>query len=284
MYYLPASRMADWKAKGGTLAHEWCSADGSRIGYLDQAHALGLKVLLEIAYKGGGPTSYQGVRDCIRPYKNHPATYGYGGVDEADLRQMTPSDIQGLYQAIKAEDPNHPASIVLTCSELDVNSPYHCSKYVFPEIDVYYHDPYPCNYGEPCADYVRSWFRRSRGWIQPSSKPMGIILQGFNWMNEFGQINGQNSRYPTAVDVKQSGLNALAESGNAPVIFIYAWGGHKENPPRSFDQFMPDSWTQMLDMTTAWKAWTPSPPTFQFLPQVPIYPQRKAPMPRPIRR
>jgi hypothetical protein len=230
---------------------EWCSADGSRKGFLDAAQAAGLNVMLEISLLNGGPTTPQGVRDCMRPYKTHPALYGWMVTDEPDVAGHPPAAVLAAYQAAKAEDPAHPIAVTITCEPA---AKVNCKEYV-NAADAVHVDWYPVNYGLPAADAVARAIRRARR-IVPAAKRLNPIIQTFDWKQEFGppRHNGGKTRPPTWQEVRDMGLAGLREAKNATIIWLYCYCDHKS--PAKLPEYNKAVWDNLPAITTAWQAWT----------------------------
>ncbi len=86
------------------------------LDYLDTAHALGVKVMIDThtnpVYK---------VTSIVNLVKDHPAVYGYYVEDEPAWRGISAAEVISKYNAIKAADPNpnHPALLTFTLSIAD---------------------------------------------------------------------------------------------------------------------------------------------------------------------
>lgn len=85
-------------------------SDFQMLMHLDQAHARGVKVMVDLS---GGTVEIPEIVRRANVVKDHPALYGYYLSDEPDLRAtVTPADLIAGYGALRAADPD-PAHPVL---------------------------------------------------------------------------------------------------------------------------------------------------------------------------
>ncbi len=75
--------------------------------YLDEAAMVGVKVLVgfDYVYEDGSPDLAE-ARSLARSLKGHPALYGFLAATEPEAVGLTRAQLQGLYRAFKAGDPN----------------------------------------------------------------------------------------------------------------------------------------------------------------------------------
>ena len=109
--------------------------------YLDKAAAAGLKVVVEIPRDAVKRKRTEQVIEFVRDLKSHPATYGWYLYDEPKPTTITPTALKQMYQAIKAEDPEHTIAIAF-------NRLFRIPQY-YEAFDVAMYDKYPVFYDEP---------------------------------------------------------------------------------------------------------------------------------------
>jgi hypothetical protein len=279
IYYLPVGQMAAWKARGGTLGHEWAHPDGRTTAYLNAAQAAGLKVMLELAFQGGGASDHAQLTAYMTPYKSHPALHSWSLTDEPDLGGRNPAQILAAYQHAKTVDPAHPISLTMTC---EPSAAVYCAQFA-NSADVINLDWYPVNYGLPAADFMASAVRRGRG-VVPVGKPLNPVVQTFDWKNALGTppYDSGKTRVPTWQEVRDMSLVALREGKNSTAVWFYYFG---TSAGQGMDAFNKPAWDNMATITAAIQAWTPTPAlrAGQKLKPLPsnLVPIRRAPMTRP---
>lgn len=101
--------------------------------YLDEAHRLGLEVL--VWFGGYGEGYLDRVLEFIGTHKDHPAIVGWFTIDEPANFDTDAAALEAIYRAIKAADPSH---IVFN----NFNSLPGDAKYK-NSVDVFGIDPYP---------------------------------------------------------------------------------------------------------------------------------------------
>ena len=108
--------------------------------YLDRAAAVNIKVVVEIPRDDVRSKRTEQVIQFVRELKSHPATYGWYLYDEPKPSTITPAALKRIYQAIKAEDPEHTIAIAF-------NRLFRIPQY-FEAFDVAMYDKYPVFYDE----------------------------------------------------------------------------------------------------------------------------------------
>jgi Glycosyl hydrolases family 2, TIM barrel domain len=120
--------------------------------YLDNAHKIGAKVLLEIYKPLVELENISGVKEFIRTYKNHPAVYAWYLYDEPEVKKPTPLSpqlLERVYQAIKEEDRSRPVALVFADNRNI--EPY------LKAMDILMWDWYPCHEGDPEFYWVSNY-------------------------------------------------------------------------------------------------------------------------------
>ncbi len=119
-----------------------------RKAYMDRCAELGMKVhynLLSVSGGGGVGSRIEGLSDSekrerliseIKTFRDHPALLGWYISDEPDGTDITPEQLEKIYNTVKENDPWHPVSIVFM-------SPFLTSRKYSDAMDIVMADPYP---------------------------------------------------------------------------------------------------------------------------------------------
>ena len=198
-WYSQMDRFDELAAAGFTHAHEWAYPDRGSLGYLDAAHAHGLKVFLELSWAMEGNVFHADRLDMMMcpEYSAHPAFVGWLAYDEPDLRQTPVAEMQKIYDAIKRKDPHHPVKLTIRYPWKDTGRPY------LPFGDIIAVDPYPIQYGPP--EQAGSETAEAVAAITP--KPTWTDVQTFSWGGTFPE--NEPGRIPTIEEVEIMGTTSL---------------------------------------------------------------------------
>lgn len=212
MWYADMGRFPDTAAWGFTHVHEWAYTGNGSLGFLDAAHAYGLKVCLELSWAMGdtvGQFDQSKLDQILLPsYVEHPALWGWGGWDEPDLRGTPVGEMQKFYDAIRRKDSIHPIKCTIRYPFRSSGAPY----VQFP--DVVGVDPYMINYGpaEQCGDETAQTVAVAGG------KPVCTDVQTFSWATTFSPPG----RIPTIQEVEVMGQTSLDAMTDAEkILFCY---------------------------------------------------------------
>ncbi|MCX6327823.1 MAG: hypothetical protein NT144_14445 [Bacteroidia bacterium] len=119
-----------------------------RKAYMDRCAELGMKVnynLLSVSGGGGVSSKIEGLSDEekrdrliaeIKTFMDHPALLGWYIADEPTANNISPDQLEEIYQIVKENDPWHPVSIVFM-------APYLSSGIYINSLDIVMADPYP---------------------------------------------------------------------------------------------------------------------------------------------
>lgn len=244
-YYLPGPQadgtnpMTAFKAKGGTLGHQWAGQNSGSLGYLDAAQAAGLGVYLELAWQTpGGCFTQADLVARMTPYLGHVALKGWMLCDEPEQRNVSPASVLQAYQWAKAIDPVRPMLVTMSWEkELNPNSWHTASALYVPACDLVGEDRYPVPYGLPGENFVRAAVQVAKA--AAGSKPVVADLQAFDWNGAFGP-----SRPPTPAEVQAMGLAARAEGVTR--LWLYQYG-------ELVTECKP-VWDGLAAITAAWRA------------------------------
>jgi hypothetical protein len=119
-----------------------------RKAYMDRCAQLGLKVnynLLSVSGGGGVGSKIANISDDeklkrliseIDAFRDHPALLGWYISDEPNGNNISPEQLENIYETVKKEDPYHPVSIVFM-------APFLSAKDYAGAFDIVMADPYP---------------------------------------------------------------------------------------------------------------------------------------------
>lgn len=224
------------KAQGLKRLHGW--AGGSAGAVLNAAQAQGICAEIEL-----GDPSPGAVAGLVNPYKAHPALCGYRFNDEADLKNLSPSSVRAVYDAIVAADPSPRVPIMLV-----LRYPYGSKGK--PIVDALPNDPrlhiqidsYVIPYGP--ASQVGDEVRASKAVV--GNRTLDSILQYFSWGCTFSPCG----RIPTAQEVLVMGTGSL--QNGAKNLYVYAWKDGATHGNQNVTQFNPGAWAALPSHLTAW--------------------------------
>lgn len=142
--------------------------------YLNAAQKNGIKVFLEPYRESVKTEDVAAITQFVKTYKQHPAVAGWFAYDEPAVNKVSPQTVEITYQAIKAEDPQHPVAVVFTSSQIRKVPLY------WGAMDIYMVDRYPLFYPKPEFNNLKDFgkFMQEAAYYA-GNKPFWPVLQGF---------------------------------------------------------------------------------------------------------
>jgi hypothetical protein len=175
----------------------------------------------EISATCGCSTNKGFLQYLVNLVKDLPATYGYSIGDEPTPN--TASNVQNLYNIIRAVDPNHPQMVNATWDDATNPSLRNLQKYLdpFSFADMLGADYYPIGTGAPASDTAEA-----AGDVHSIAITYGksaeMALQAFNW-NQYpgsGVCSGSQCTYPSTRQLRTM-LRDAATDAKPKIIFWY---------------------------------------------------------------
>ncbi len=184
--------------------------------YLDTAQKNGIKVFLEPYRESVKAGDTNAVTEFVRTYKQHPAVAGWYGLDEPVVQNVSPQTLEMTYQAIKAEDPNHPIAVVFAGDRTKKVPLY------WNAMDIYMVDRYPIYFNKHefnnLADFGE-WMQESAYYA--GDKPFWPVLQGF------GEQEDGKPKYlrglPTAAEERYMFYTAVVAGADGLIFYGHHW-------------------------------------------------------------
>jgi hypothetical protein len=212
LYYAPAAKYAAARDLGFNVVDVWAATNGSTLWALDQAGALGLKVIvvLQAAYQDGVLDAAR-MRTFVTAFRDHDALLAWYLLDEppASISRPYLRTLESAYSLVKSLDPHHPTLIVY--NQL---APLRMLQHVSDIVGV---DPYPVP-NMPLS-YVSHQIEQA-GLVVMGRKPVWAIMQAFE-----KEVPGAGTRYPTPAELHNMVYQALVGRAGAVYYFSYAWQG-----------------------------------------------------------
>ncbi|MFZ0734120.1 MAG: hypothetical protein WAM79_17495 [Candidatus Sulfotelmatobacter sp.] len=157
----------------------------------------------------------------VKLVKDLPATYGYSIGDEP--APDTASNVQNLYNIIRALDSKHPQMVNATWDDANNPSLANLRKYLAPFgfADILGADYYPVGTGAPASDTATAASDVDTI-ATADGKPAEMALQAFNWGQypDDGVCSGSQCTYPTPRQLRTM-LRDAATEAKPKVIFWY---------------------------------------------------------------
>lgn len=184
--------------------------------YLNNARENGIKVFLEPYREPVRNEDAAAVAEFVRTYKDHPAVAGWYLYDEPAANEISPQTLEISYQAIKAEDTNHPVAIVFASSQ-GAKVPQYWNA-----MDIYMIDRYPLFYGKPEFDNLYDfgqWMQQAASYA--GDKPFWPVLQGYG-----EQEDGKpkfDRRLPTAAEERYMFYTAVLAGADGLLFYGHHW-------------------------------------------------------------
>jgi hypothetical protein len=199
----------------------WAFNDPDFAKYSDKPGKYLIKDYAEIAATCGCSTNQGFLEYLVNLVKDLPATYGYSIGDEPT--PGTASNVQNLYNLVRAIDSRHPQMVNATWDNANNPSLSNLQKYLdpFSFADILGGDYYPVGTGAPASDTATA-ASDVHTVATTYGKAAEMALQAFNWGQypEDGVCSGSQCTYPTA-DQLQSMLRDAATDAKPKIIFWY---------------------------------------------------------------
>jgi hypothetical protein len=199
----------------------WTFNDPAFAKYADKSGKYLINDYGEIAATCGCSNNRGFLEYLVNLVKDLPATYGYSIGDEPPPN--TASDVQNLYNLIRALDSRHPQMVNATWDNANNPSLANLQKYLdpFAFADILGADYYPVGTGAPASDTAKAASDvhtiTTTYW-----KAAEMALQAFNWgqYSQDGVCSGAECTYPTTRQL-QTMLRDAAIKANPSIIFWY---------------------------------------------------------------
>lgn len=186
-----------------------------RKAYMDRCAEIGMKVhynLLSVSGGGGVSSKIEGITELekrerliseIKAFMDHPALLAWYISDEPNGYKIPPSELEEIYQTIKALDPWHPVSIVFM-------APFMSSVKYAKAMDIVMADPYPVPGGSvgQVGNVARQLADEFRG-----KKAVWLVPQAFGggeWWD----------REPTILEVRNMTYQAIVQGARGIQYFV----------------------------------------------------------------
>jgi hypothetical protein len=175
----------------------------------------------EISATCGCSTNKGFLQYLVNLVKDLPATYGYSIGDEPTPN--TASNVQNLYNIVRAADPHHPQMVNATWDNANNPSLSNLQKYLDPFhfAEILGADYYPIGTGAPVSDTATA-ASDVHTIATTYGKSAEIALQAFNW-NQYpgsGVCSGSQCTYPTTRQLRTM-LRDAATDAKPKIIFWY---------------------------------------------------------------
>ncbi len=226
-----------------TLAYWGSSSAVHRQQYLDNAAAVGVRVIMEIDPALIAAEDAAGIRNVVSTYNDHPAVAGWYTADEPYWVWSIPvSTLQIAYDAIKQES-NKPVVICFSEPGVERGAPVTYKT----TYDQFFIDSYPFCSGELEFTYHRDWkgdMQRAHQQSLLADRPWWSVMEG--WADEGDETSGY--RLPTYNETRFMNYYSLSEDPAGLIHFAYYRAGHStpahpEDPyPYDGRQWLEDVW------------------------------------------
>ncbi|HDY65174.1 MAG TPA: PEP-CTERM sorting domain-containing protein [Phycisphaerae bacterium] len=226
-----------------TLAYWGSSSAVHRQQYLDNAAAVGVRVIMEIDPALIAAKDAAGIRNVVSTYNDHPAVAGWYTADEPYWVWGIPvSTLQIAYDAIKQES-SKPVVICFSEPGVERGAPVTYKT----TYDQFFIDSYPFRSGELEFTYHRDWkgdMQRAHQQSLLADRPWWSVMEG--WADEGSETSGY--RLPTYNEARFMDYYSLSEDPAGLIHFAYYRAGHStpahpEDPyPYDGRQWLEDVW------------------------------------------
>jgi hypothetical protein len=199
----------------------WTFNDPDFARYAEKSGKYLINDYSEISATCGCSTNKGFLQYLVNLVKDLPATYGYSIADEP--WPNTASNVQNLYDIIRAVDSKHPQMVNATWDNATNPSLANLQKYLDPFgfADILGGDYYPVGTGAPASDTAKA-----AGDVHTIAASYGksgeMALQAFNWGQYPGDgvCSGSQCTYPTAHQLRIM-LRDAAVDAKPKIIFWY---------------------------------------------------------------
>jgi hypothetical protein len=249
-------------AAGGNSMRTW-GTDANTINFLNEAHALGLTVLmgLWVAHEAHGfdynnaaaiQLQLEGFRTWVRAYKDHPAVLAWGIGNEVELgvTNYNPkvwNAINEIALMIKQEDGNHPTLTVVAGID---NTKTQLIKERAPDLDMIGINAYGgiggvnqtllnANWNKP---YMITEWGPNGQWESPTTS-WGAPIEA----SSTEKANLYKLRYQNSI---------AAHPGRCVGSYVFLWSDKFEETPTWYGLFLPNSSTRTQVVEEMQFSWT----------------------------
>jgi hypothetical protein len=223
LYYAPAARFRAARDLGFNTVDVWADTGGSARFALNEASALGLKVIvvLQHAYHDGvlNPDLMQ---TLVTRFRDHPALLAWYLVDEPQESQRFATTLPEASNLVRRLDPSHPTLIV--------HNQLGALRMFWQLSDIVGVDPYPV---PDVALSIVSHHVEQAGLIVGGRKPVWGIMQAFH-----KDLPRARSRYPTPAELHNMVYQALVAGATGIYYFSYEWQGILEQRDPTLWQYL----------------------------------------------
>ncbi len=199
----------------------WTFNDPAFAEYADEPGKYLINDYSEIAATCGCSTNKEFLQYLVKLVKDLPATYGYSIGDEPVPNAA--SNVQNLYNLIRAVDSKHPQMVNATWNTATAPSLADLQKYLDPFgfADVLGADYYPVGTGAP-ASYTAKAASDVNTIATTYGKSAEMALQAFNWGQypADGVCSGSECTYPTPVQLQIMLRDAVTDA-KPKIVFWY---------------------------------------------------------------
>ncbi len=200
--------------------------------FLNSADLAGLRVMASVGSLPGSSFSKSGTKNRVRRFDSHPALWAWYVVDEPDLNEISPSDVERANRCVK-RFASKPTALVL-CSGSDA---LHYAG--IPDIVMI--DRYPVPW-LPLSNFSQNV--RLTKFATGSRKKLIAVIQAFDWSYYPELMPARSSfRAPTGEELRCMAYCALAEGANG--LFFYCYDDKKWRMPDH-----PETWNHLREIVS----------------------------------
>jgi hypothetical protein len=219
---MSSATLAKQARDGMTASLGYYGTNGRPDLYLNAAQTAGVKSFVEIPRPLVKAVDVAAVRRYVSTYKGYPGLLGWYLADEPSIQQsvgpLSGPNATRLYNAIKAEDPNHPVAIAFASRE--DTTPY------LAAFDVLMHDHYPFTAPSPEFKGLSGWGYRTSQFgaiAKRNGKAFLPVTQAFGGTNEEPVLG---FRLPTPLEERYMLYSAVQAGANGLFFWVY----YRSNP------------------------------------------------------
>jgi len=198
------------RMKGFEVVHDYRFEEGrdkndELAAYLDEAHKLGLKVMVGFERKENYPVPK--VVERVRRFRAHPAVWAWYLCDEPKMAMQ--DQVAEIAAAIRREDPGHPLIIATdlapfaALADLIFAYTYPIKDRAFPQQEL--------------SPEVRRIDQ-----VAEASPPFCVLVQTFNWNHYLSfDKRRRDNRYPTAEEMRFMAFYGVLKGARAVFFFSF---------------------------------------------------------------
>jgi len=198
------------RMKGFEVVHDYRFEEGrdkndELAAYLDEAHQLGLKVMVGFERKEN--YTVPKVVERVRRFRAHPAVWAWYLCDEPKTAMR--DQVAEIAAAIRREDPGHPLIIATDLAPFAVLA------------DLVFAYTYPIKDRAFPQQELSPEVRRIDQ-VSEASPPFCVLVQTFNW-NHYLQFDKRrrDNRYPTAEEMRFMAFYGVLKGARAVFFFSF---------------------------------------------------------------